>query len=186
VKFLFTLFLIFLFQITFSQILVISVKDNQNNIINDYSVFKNSKFIEKSSEYIYYLNFKRSDTIKIVKGEFTSESFINSSGSDTILHTFILLPKTQEIEEVSLSFEKYTKLAGEKNENILDSLQIYKTKLQSTTDIISFEEVYLNYINYCVEKHFLVANKKYFEKYVSYKLKDYIVFDNFIGPSWMN
>ena len=119
-KFLFTFFLTFLFQITFSQILVISVKDDQNNIIKDYSVFKNSKFIEKSSEYVYYLNCKKSDTIKIAKGEFRSESFINSSSSDTILHTFILLPRTQEIEEILLSYEKYSKIAGEKNENILD------------------------------------------------------------------
>jgi hypothetical protein len=56
---------------------------------------------------------------------------------------------------------------------------------QNNNGIISFDDLYQNYINYCHEKHFLIVNKKYFEKYVGYKLKDFVVFDTFIGCDWI-
>jgi len=63
-----------------------------------------------------------------------------------------------------------------KNENILESLDI-----TNKNDIISFDDLYKNYTKYCQEKHFLIVNKKYFEKYISYTLKEYIVFDTFVS-----
>ncbi len=75
-----------------------------------------------------------------------------------------------------------------KNENILESLSIYKeqlTKQDKIHEIISFDDLYETYTKYCNEKHFLIVNKKYFEKYVSYKLKEYIVFDTFVSMDWI-
>ena len=80
-----------------------------------------------------------------------------------------------------------------KNANIMESLEIYKNKQltnklndnSENNTIISFDDLYQNYINYCREKHFLIVNKKYFEKYVGYKLKDFVVFDTFIGCDWI-
>ena len=68
-----------------------------------------------------------------------------------------------------------------KNENILESLNIFKEQLTNKNDIISFDDLYKKYTKYCQEKHFLIVNKKYFEKYISYTLKEYIVFDTFVS-----
>jgi hypothetical protein len=81
-------------------------------------------------------------------------------------------------------------LLWNKNANIMESLDVYKNCDNSTTTtnnngIISFDDLYQNYIKYCHEKHFLIVNKKYFEKYVGYKLKDFVVFDTFIGSDWI-
>jgi len=73
-----------------------------------------------------------------------------------------------------------------KNENILESLDVYRSlQLTPTNKIVSFDELYQNYTDYCCKKKILITNKKYFEKYVSYKLKEFVVFDTFIGGGWV-
>jgi len=72
-----------------------------------------------------------------------------------------------------------------KNENILESLEVYKSlQLSPSNKIVSFDELYQNYTDYCCKNKIFITNKKYFEKYVSYKLKEFIVFDTFIGGGW--
>lgn len=119
-KFLFTLFLLLYFQSSFSQTLVISVKDENNKVVDDYSIFMNSSFVSISSGFVFYLSCKEYDTIHVKKDGFTSVSYVVQSDSDTLFKTFTLFDKIQELEEVSVTFEKYVKLAGEKNENIID------------------------------------------------------------------
>ena len=158
-----------------------------------------SKFLPSMSE---FLNFWKDNihTQSQINVEFVEELEINelyelfkkmypnTTINENDVYKLIrhFFPEIEIIDNKYILYITSSPSCWNKNEDILISLQLYKTKVQSLTDIISFEEVYLNYINYCVEKHFLVANKKYFEKYVSYKLKEYIVFDNFIGSNWIN
>ena len=82
---------------------------------------------------------------------------------------------------------KVDPLLWNKNENIIESLELYKStqlSLSQNSKIISFDELYQNYTDYCCKKKILITNKKYFEKFVSYKLKEFIVFDTFIGCEW--
>ena len=80
----------------------------------------------------------------------------------------------------SLDIYKHKQLTNKSNDNNSEN-----NNNSQTNSIISFDDLYQNYINYCHEKHFLIVNKKYFEKYVGYKLKDFVVFDTFIGTDWI-
>ena len=81
---------------------------------------------------------------------------------------------------------KVSQTLWNKNENILESLDLYKSlNLTPTNKIVSFDDLYQNYTEYCCKKKIFITNKKYFEKYVSYKLKEFVVFDTFIGGGWV-
>jgi len=109
----------------------------------------------------------------------------------TISEKDVLKLMTHFFTDISIIENKYilnvssSILLWNKNVNIMESLDVYKNKSSEISSIISFSDLYQNYINYCHEKHFLIANKKYFEKYVGYKLKDFVVFDSFIGVDWL-
>ena len=73
-----------------------------------------------------------------------------------------------------------------RKENIIQSLEKYKidvSKLE-TKNMISFDELYICYTKYCNESHYLIVNKKYFDKYIIFLLKPFIIFDTFISENW--
>jgi hypothetical protein len=53
-------------------------------------------------------------------------------------------------------------------------------------ELISFDELYNYYYKYC-KLNFckLIVSKRYFEKYLYYKVSDYIVYDKFIETNWI-
>jgi hypothetical protein len=52
--------------------------------------------------------------------------------------------------------------------------------------LISFDEVYNYYYKYCkLNSCKLIVSKRYFEKYLYYKVSDYIVYDKFIETNWI-
>ena len=53
-------------------------------------------------------------------------------------------------------------------------------------ELISFDEVYNYYYKYCkLNSCKLIVSKRYFEKYLYYKVSDYIVYDKFIETNWI-
>jgi hypothetical protein len=53
--------------------------------------------------------------------------------------------------------------------------------------LISFDDIYNYYYNFCNNNSVkFIVSKRYFEKYLYYKLSDHIVYDKFIEPDWFN
>lgn len=67
------------------------------------------------------------------------------------------------------------------------SLNQMKEKKEDENPLISFDELYDNYFNYCTKNKSAikpVVSKRYFEKYLYVILADYIEFDTFISNKW--
>jgi hypothetical protein len=103
-----------------AQTVVITVKDEQNSFVSDYSVYKNATSVGDSWNFLYVLTCLPSDTIQVKKEGRISEIFVVPSDQDTLFITLLLTTKVQEIEEVTATFEKYVKVAGGYNENLID------------------------------------------------------------------
>ena len=53
--------------------------------------------------------------------------------------------------------------------------------------LISFDDVYNYYYTFCNKNSLrFIVSKRYFEKYLYYKLSDHIVYDKFIELEWLN
>ena len=78
----------------------------------------------------------------------------------------------------------------DKNGEIEQSFDYIKTQIKNNHEmlsLISFDDAYNHYYKYCnVNSHKLVVSKRYFEKYLYFKLTDYIVYEKFIETSWVN
>ena len=64
-----------------------------------------------------------------------------------------------------------------------------KEKKEDENPLISFDELYDNYFNYCTKNKSAikpVVSKRYFEKYLYVILADYIEFDTFISNKWFH
>jgi len=60
-------------------------------------------------------------------------------------------------------------------------------KIDKKTPLISFDEAYNYYYKYCNMHAFkFVVSKRYFEKYLYYKISDYIVYEKFIETDWIS
>jgi hypothetical protein len=51
--------------------------------------------------------------------------------------------------------------------------------------LISFDEAYNYYYKYCGLNSLKIVSKRYFEKYLYYKISDHIVYEKFIETSWI-
>ncbi len=75
----------------------------------------------------------------------------------------------------------------DKNSEIEQSFDYIKTQMKNMQTLISFDDAYNHYYKYCnMNSHKSVVNKRYFEKYLYFKLPDYIVYEKFIETSWVN
>jgi hypothetical protein len=76
-----------------------------------------------------------------------------------------------KIEDINKSFEYI------KNSTIDNSMLA----------LISFDDVYNYYYKFCKNNSMkFIVSKRYFEKYLYYKLADHIVYDKFINIEWLN
>lgn len=76
-----------------------------------------------------------------------------------------------------------------KNSDINNSFVYIKEKIKhcNTISLISFDELYKYYCNYCNASSIqFIVSKRYFEKYLYYKLSEYIVYDKFIETGWVD
>jgi len=77
----------------------------------------------------------------------------------------------------------------DKVSDINNSLDYIKNsiKTQHNLTIISFDDIYSYYQNYCtINSMKFVVSKRYFEKYLYYKFVDYIVYEKFVKVEWAN
>ena len=77
----------------------------------------------------------------------------------------------------------------DKMNDIQASFDFIKEQVKGNENVtlISFDEAYNYYYKYCTLHHTLktVVSKRYFEKYLYYKISDYIVYEKFIETSWV-
>ena len=100
-----------------------------------------------------------------------------------ILHFF---PDIIIQENKYLLFVTCDTILWNKKENISTSLENYKSIVtKSEKNMISLDDLYHFYTKYCNESQYLIVNKKYFDKYVVFLLKPYIIFDTFISEEWI-
>jgi hypothetical protein len=75
-----------------------------------------------------------------------------------------------------------------KNDDISQSFEYIKTQIKNnhTLALISFDDAYNYYYKYCnINSHKSIVSKRYFEKYLYFKLGEYIVYEKFIETSWI-
>jgi hypothetical protein len=75
-----------------------------------------------------------------------------------------------------------------KNNDIEQSFDYIKTQIkhEHSLALISFDDAYNYYYKYCnVHSYKSIVSKRYFEKYLYFKLADYIVYEKFIETSWI-
>lgn len=104
--------------------LAITVKDELDNDLKNFSVYKNSSFIGRSTDYLYLLTCKQNDTIQIKQEHLISDLLIMEYFTDTLHYQFTLQPRLQEIEDIKVSNQKNKAFAGDLNDNILDFLYL--------------------------------------------------------------
>ena len=79
-----------------------------------------------------------------------------------------------------------------KNNDINQSFDYIRNQInnqinnENTMALISFDDAYNHYYKYCnMNSLKSIVSKRYFEKYLYYKLSNYIVYDKFIETSWI-
>jgi hypothetical protein len=76
-----------------------------------------------------------------------------------------------------------------KNNEISQSFDYIKTQIKKehTLALISFDDAYNYYYKYCnINSYKSIVSKRYFEKYLYFKLPDYIVYEKFIETNWID
>jgi len=77
-----------------------------------------------------------------------------------------------------------------KTSDIEKSFEYIKEQIKNDNDafeLLSFDVIYNLYCKYCKQMSYkFVVSKRYFEKYLYFKLFDYIVYDKFIKLEWIN
>ena len=75
-----------------------------------------------------------------------------------------------------------------KMNDIDNSFEYIKEQIKNDNNLtlVSFDDAYNYYYKFCNQHSVkFVVSKRYFEKYLYYKLADYIVYDKFIQPDWV-
>lgn len=114
------LFLLFNFSLAFSQELKLTVVDEDGAVLSNFLLTKNSENQQLVSKEEFVLKVKLGDTVLVKKTGYNDSKYVVASNEKILHHIFVLETKYQALDEVTLKYEKYKKVAGEENENILD------------------------------------------------------------------
>jgi hypothetical protein len=114
------LFLLFNFSLAFSQELKLTVVDEDGAVLSNFLLSKNSENQRLVSKEEFVLKVKLGDTVLVKKTGYNESKYVVASNEKSLRHIFVLETKYNELDEVTLKYEKYKKVAGEENENILD------------------------------------------------------------------
>jgi hypothetical protein len=114
----------------------------------------------------------------------TTHKFINEEMALNILKHFY--PELTIFEDkyiLNVSFPSWDKI-----KDINDSLELFKSYLKGRESIaiISFDETYGYYEKYGYTHNKLISSKRFFEKYICFKLSEHIIYDKFIQIEWIN
>jgi hypothetical protein len=116
----------------------------------------------------------------------TSEQLINGNISEENIVKILkhFFPNVEIIENKYLL--NVTSKMWNKNNDIQESFDFIKDKIKNKhkLDVVCFDDVYNYYYKFCNLKSLKIVSKRYFEKYLYYKLSDFIVFEKFIKKEW--
>jgi hypothetical protein len=154
-----------------------------------------SKYLPVYKDFIHFWN----ETISIP----ISNDFENELEIDEISSLFKIWSKSKSFlpEETIIKILKYffsceivedkfvlniVSSIWDKATDINNSIKNIKCTKTGSTVIISFDELYNKYNEYCnMNSNKLIVSKRYFEKYICHKFADFIVYDKFIRYEWV-
>ena len=138
--------------------------DNELEIDELCSLFKS--WTKTSSEQLMSnCNISEENVLKILKHFFPSVEIIENK---FVLNVTCLF--WNKVEDINNSFE-YIK---------------EQIKKEHSLALISFDEAYNHYYKYCnLNSCKFIVSKRYFEKYLYFKLSEFIVYEKFIETSWI-
>jgi hypothetical protein len=139
-------------------------------------LFDNELEIDELSS-LFKLWSKQSNEQLMTNGSITEENILK------ILKHFF--PNVEIIEDKFVLNVSCT--LWDKMNDIQNSFDFIKEqiKVNENVTLISFDDAYNYYYKYCSLNAFkTVVSKRYFEKYLYYKISDYIVYEKFIETSW--
>ena len=158
-------------SVTLDSVTLDSGFDNEYEIDEIVSLYKNYLKMTNNNNNISNSNISDDDIIKI------------------IIHYFS--PSVEVIERKYITNIRCNMWS--KQYDIKKMLDNYKkSHIHVTHELISFDDLYHSYRSYCratiiVEKTVcLIVSKQFFEKYLLYFLHDYVKFDKFIGVEWLH
>ena len=156
------------------------IKFWENTIKTDSSdeneLFDNELEIDELSS-LFKVWSKQSNEQLMTNGSITEENILK------ILKHFF--PNVEIIEDKFVLNVSCT--LWDKMNDIQNSFDFIKEQIKVNENItlISFDDAYNYYYKYCSLNAFkTVVSKRYFEKYLYYKISDYIVYEKFIETSW--
>ena len=140
--------------------------DNELEIDELCSLFK---FWTKQTM-MFYCNISEENVLKILKHFFPTVEIVEDKYVLNV--TCLLWNKTADIQN---SFEYIIKMVKEQLET------------EPNLTLISFDHAYNYYYKNCKIKDYkFIVSKRYFEKYLYFKLSDFIVYDKFIQTNWID
>jgi len=155
-----------------------AIFDNEIEIDEFCSLFKH--WVKQNTEECLCLsngNISEENILKILKHFFPSVEIVEDK---FVLNVTCCL--WNKISDINSSFN-YIKENIENIENSNCNGNGNGNKLS----LISFDDIYNYYYTFCNKNSLrFVVSKRYFEKYLYYKLSDHIVYDKFIDPEWLN
>ena len=149
-----------------------AIFDNEIEIDEFCSLFK--QWVKLNTEENLYLsngNISEENILKILKHFFPNVEIIEDKFVLNV--TCCLWNKIIDINS-SFNYIKENIQNGNGNEN------------ENKLSLISFDDIYNYYYIFCNKCSLkFIVSKRYFEKYLYYKLSDHIVYDKFIEPEWL-
>ena len=156
------------------------IKFWENTIVNycseTESLFDNELEIDELSS-LFKLWSKQTSESLMSNGNITEENILK------ILKHFF--PTVEIIEDKFVL--NVSSLLWDKMSDIQKSFTFIKEQIisQHNLSLISFDDVYNYYYKYCNQNAIkTIVSKRYFEKYLYYKITNHIVYETFIETSW--
>ena len=168
--------------------------------VNDSFINITSKYLPIQSDFIHFWE----NSVKVC----SEKTFINELEIDELCSLFKSWSKTTDnlltngniseenvikilkhfFPDVEIIEDKYVLNVScslwDKHKDIQTSFQYIKHQIKEnnlSTMLISFDEAYNYYYKFCnINSCSLIVSKRYFEKYLTYKLSEYVVYEKFI------
>jgi hypothetical protein len=158
----------------------ICIKTNNNNNNNDdTNVFEEELEIDEiCSLYNFWYKQKNDEQVSSLYCSINEEKVLN-----IIQHFFPNIDIIDNKYIINLSCSLWDKIA-----DINNSLNYIKEEIKKdyTLQLLSFDEAYNLYYKYCVTHSYkFIISKRFFEKYLYFKLNNYILHDKFININWI-
>ena len=148
-------------------------------IITNYNseLFDNELEIDELSS-LFKTWSKQTDDSLMSNGNITEENILK-----ILIHFFPNIEIVEDKYVLNVTSNMWNKM-----NDIDNSFEYIKEQIKNDNNLtlVSFDDAYNYYYKFCNQHSVkFVVSKRYFEKYLYYKLADYIVYDKFIQPDWV-